>query len=54
MSDYHVIDIWRVFNLGVREFPRRQVVDGTLKQSRVDYCLISLGGQRFKECVICF
>lgn len=39
----HVIDIWRVFNPGVKGYSKRHIVNGNLKQSRVDYCLISTG-----------
>uniref|UniRef100_A0A8C7WYM8 Uncharacterized protein n=1 Tax=Oryzias sinensis TaxID=183150 RepID=A0A8C7WYM8_9TELE len=39
MSDYDIVDAWRVLNHGKRDFSRRQLVKGVLKQSRIDHVL---------------
>uniref|UniRef100_A0A3B5M3J5 Endonuclease/exonuclease/phosphatase domain-containing protein n=1 Tax=Xiphophorus couchianus TaxID=32473 RepID=A0A3B5M3J5_9TELE len=36
-----LIDIWRLFHPGKKQFTRKQVILGKLKQSRLDLCLIS-------------
>lgn len=40
MEEKRLIDVWRVGNATTREFSRRQVVEGVLKQSRIDLCLV--------------
>uniref|UniRef100_A0A8C7Y4N2 Endonuclease/exonuclease/phosphatase domain-containing protein n=1 Tax=Oryzias sinensis TaxID=183150 RepID=A0A8C7Y4N2_9TELE len=37
MLDNNIIDIWRLLNPNKRDFSRRQVVKGQLKQSRIDH-----------------
>uniref|UniRef100_A0A3B3I7Y7 Reverse transcriptase domain-containing protein n=1 Tax=Oryzias latipes TaxID=8090 RepID=A0A3B3I7Y7_ORYLA len=39
MLDNNIIDIWRLLNPNKRDFSRRQVVKGQLKQSRIDHVL---------------
>uniref|UniRef100_A0A3B3HW68 exodeoxyribonuclease III n=1 Tax=Oryzias latipes TaxID=8090 RepID=A0A3B3HW68_ORYLA len=39
MSDYGIIDVWRVLNHGKRDFSKRQLVKGVLKQSRTDHVI---------------
>lgn len=39
MNNSNLIDIWRIFNPTKKEFSRRQVVQGVIKQSRIDLCL---------------
>ena len=39
MSNYNLSDVWRIQNQFKREFSRRQVVQGKLRQSRIDLCL---------------
>lgn len=41
MADNDLVDAWRVLKGGTRVFSRRQVVMGTLKQSRIDLCLLA-------------
>ena len=41
LNNYNLIDIWRHRNPGKREFSRTQVVQNILKQSRIDFFLIS-------------
>ena len=40
IKKYNMIDIWRMFNKN-KQYSRKQVVKGTLKQSRIDLCLMS-------------
>uniref|UniRef100_A0A8C7Y1U6 Endonuclease/exonuclease/phosphatase domain-containing protein n=1 Tax=Oryzias sinensis TaxID=183150 RepID=A0A8C7Y1U6_9TELE len=37
MLENNIIDIWRLLNPNKRDFSRRQVVKGQLKQSRIDH-----------------
>ena len=39
IEDGGLVDVWRVRNAAKREFSRRQIVNGVLKQSRIDLCL---------------
>ena len=39
MRDNDLIDVWRLGNANKREFSRRLMVEGVLKQSRIDLCL---------------
>ena len=41
LNNYNLIDIWRHRNPGKREFSRSQVVENILKQSRIEFFLIS-------------
>lgn len=41
ISAQNMIDAWRINNPTKREFSRRQIVLGILKQSRIDLCLVS-------------
>ncbi len=40
MNTEDLVDVWREENPEVRDFSRRQIVLVTLKQSRIDLCLI--------------
>ena len=39
IEDGGLVDVWRVRNAAKREYSRRQIVNGVLKQSRIDLCL---------------
>lgn len=41
MSETSMTEVWRDMNIMGRVFSRRQVVMGILKQSRIDFCLVS-------------
>lgn len=41
MKNYNLVDIWRTTNPSERKFSRRQMVEGKLKQSRIDLCLVA-------------
>lgn len=41
MKNNNLIDIWRTLNPRKRQFSRRQLVEGKLKQSRIDLCLVA-------------
>jgi len=41
ISNNSFVDLWRLFHPGKRQFTRKQIVLGSLKQSRIDLCLMS-------------
>lgn len=43
MNNCNIIDIWRILNKNKTAFSRRQAVEGILKQSRIDFCLVASG-----------
>lgn len=43
MNDYDLCDVWRLSSPDKRMFSRQQVVNAILKQSRIDFCLVSAG-----------
>lgn len=55
MSDCDLVDVWRALKAGTRVYSRRQVVMGTVKQSRIDLCLIASGlVSKLKDCSYVF
>jgi len=49
MVESNLLDAWRVYNPNMRGFSRRQVVQGTLKQSRIDIALVASGLFKFVQ-----
>lgn len=46
MDKYDLIDIWRERNEGIKDFSRRQLVKDKMKQSRIDFMLITRNMER--------
>ena len=41
ITDNNLVDIWRILNPNKRCYSRQQIVQGKLKQTRIDLCLVS-------------
>ena len=47
MDEGNLVDVWRYYNIDKREYSRRQVREGELKQSRIDFVLVKEDTMRF-------
>lgn len=55
MNDNNLIDIWRIINPHKKIYSRQQIVQGKLKQTRIDLCLVSSSmASQIKHAEYCF